>query len=91
MAHLLEVIYYDLCTKKNKKIKDFQLKSYYKTLREGGTTFPCKALESLCTANSRVAFFLWCMVVGKILITNNLSKVNYYGLVNLCVKTIKIM
>ena len=89
MAHLLEVIYYDLCTKKKKK--DFQLKSYYKTLREGGTTFPRKALESLCTANSRVAFFWCCMVVRKILITNNLSKVNYYGLAIQCVKTMKIM
>ena len=88
MAQLLEDIYYDFCTEKK---KDFQLKSYYKTLREGGTNFPCKALANLCITNSRVAFFSCCMVVGKILITNNLSKVNYYGLVILCIKTMKIM
>ena len=72
------------------KKQDFQLRSYYKTLR-GGTTFPCKALESLCTANSRVAFFSCCVAIGKTLITNSLIKVDYYGLVILCVKTMKIM
>ena len=80
MAHLLEDIYYDFCTKKKTRLP---IESYYKTLSEGGTNFTCKALESLCTANSRVAFFSCCMVVGKILITNNLSKVNYSLKVNL--------
>ena len=52
----------------------FQVKSYYKALRNvGHKQFPRKSLWKVCVP-PRIAFFLWLDALGKFLTTNYLRK-----------------
>ena len=58
MAHLLEDVYIMIYVLKKKRKKDFQLKSYYKTLREWGTTFPWQSIGKFVYRQVKGSFLL---------------------------------